>query len=98
MDVKLQEKLSEAGSNEKCPVVVLMRDGKILTGHRHYTKDKWKDISVWTIPGGRCDTGETLEQTLRRETQEETGIDSYFTGKAFDHNPLKIFLKLSTKT
>jgi ADP-ribose pyrophosphatase YjhB (NUDIX family) len=73
----LQEKLNEVGSSEKCPIVVLMRDGKILTGHRHYTKDKWKDISVWTIPGGRCDEGETLEQTVRRETQEEVGVNDF---------------------
>src|SRR4051812_36798407 len=77
MLTQLQEKLREIGSYEKCPIVVMSKDGKILTGHRHYTKDKWKDISVWTLPGGRCDVGESLEQTLRRETQEEVGITEF---------------------
>jgi ADP-ribose pyrophosphatase YjhB (NUDIX family) len=73
----LKEKLNEMGSHEKCPIVILMRDRKILTGHRHYSKEKWKDVSVWTYPGGRCDAGETLEQTVRRETQEEVGITKF---------------------
>jgi len=43
-------------------------------GHRHYTPDKWKTISVWTCPGGRCDGRESVEVALRREVEEETGI------------------------
>lgn len=71
---RLQERLHERGREHVCPVVVLMKDGKVLIGLRHYTADKWKEISVWTFPGGRCDAGETVEETLRRETGEETGI------------------------
>jgi 8-oxo-dGTP pyrophosphatase MutT (NUDIX family) len=73
----LQDKLNEIGTETKCPIAVMMRDGRILTGQRNYTKDKWKDISVWTIPGGRCDAGETLEQTLLREVAEEVGITEF---------------------
>ncbi len=32
------------------------------------------DNGLWTIPGGMAEPGETLEQTARRETQEETGL------------------------
>lgn len=70
----LQDKLSKIGNETTCPVAIMVRDGKILTGLRNYTKDKWKDVSVWTIPGGRCDADESVEQTLRREAYEEVGI------------------------
>lgn len=33
-----------------------------------------KDAGVWTIPKGEPDPGEELEETARRELQEETGL------------------------
>jgi 8-oxo-dGTP pyrophosphatase MutT (NUDIX family) len=68
------EKLQEIGNSKVCPVIAIVRDNKIIIGFRHYTPDKYKTISVWTVPGGRCDDGESIEATLRREVIEETGI------------------------
>ncbi len=73
----LAEKLGQIGGLTFCPIIAIVREGKILTGLRNYTKDKWKDVSVWTLPGGRSDAGETIEQTLRREVAEETGITDF---------------------
>ncbi|MEK7519805.1 MAG: NUDIX hydrolase, partial [Patescibacteria group bacterium] len=65
---------SKIGDPSICPTAVLVKDKSVLLGFRNYTPDKWKTVSVWTTPGGRCDTGETVEQTLRREIKEEINI------------------------
>lgn len=70
----MEKELTKNGDGITCPIAVIVKDGKVLTGHRHYTPDKWKKISVWTIPGGRSDIGETIGQTLRREVAEEVNI------------------------
>lgn len=76
------EKLNEIGSEFKCPVAIMMNDKRVLCGYRNYTKDN----SVWTIPGGRCENGETLGETLKREISEEVGINEFevlgFIGEA----------------
>lgn len=68
------KQLRATGNSAICPAIAIVRDGKLLVGLRHYTPDKWKTVSVWTIPGGRCDEGEPVEITLRREVAEEVGI------------------------
>lgn len=71
------KELSLLGNTTFCPAIALIRGTQILTGLRHYTPDKWKHISVWTIPGGRSDDGETIEITLRREVAEEIGVTDF---------------------
>lgn len=73
----MKEILSTLGNAQICPVGLFVDDKKILLGFRHYTAGKWKSISVWTVPGGRCEEGELVEDTLRREVSEEIGITDF---------------------
>jgi len=77
----LSKKLSEIGDEKICPIAVIIKGNKVLIGLRNYKKGKDKGISVWTFPGGRCDRGEAVEKTLRREVAEETGINDFLIEK-----------------
>ncbi len=61
-------------SDTDVAVACIIRNDELLIGLRNYTADVWKDISIWTIPGGRCSPQETLEKTIQREVMEEVGI------------------------
>jgi len=50
---------------------VITREGKIALIKRGNEPGKGK----WSVPGGLVELGETLEQTVIRETKEETGLD-----------------------
>jgi 8-oxo-dGTP diphosphatase len=66
---------------------VIVKDGKYLITRR--SKEKKRFPGMWTIPGGKLDTGDyaelpkdtenywynVLEKTLRREVKEEVGIE-----------------------
>jgi len=58
--------------------VILERDGKILLGMRHPDPDKadsaFRSAGEWSLPGGKLEWGETIEDGAIRETKEETGI------------------------
>jgi 8-oxo-dGTP pyrophosphatase MutT (NUDIX family) len=49
-------------------VLVVDAQGRLLMGKR-------TDNHAWGIPGGSLEPGETLEDTARRETCEETGLE-----------------------
>ena len=50
--------------------VALVRDGKVLLIKRAYAPYK----GLWTLPGGRLEPGETIEQCAIREIVEEIGV------------------------
>jgi len=47
---------------------VIFQDGKILLALR-------RDIDWWNLPGGGMEIGETVEEAVRREVREETGLE-----------------------
>ena len=51
--------------------LILNPDGEVLLLRSH----KWRDQYV--IPGGHIELGERMEDALRREIAEETGLDVY---------------------
>jgi 8-oxo-dGTP diphosphatase len=50
---------------------VIERDGCILIAKR---KQGWHEAGKWEFPGGTIEEGETPEQCLKRELQEELAI------------------------
>tara|TARA_Y100000310_G_C20527666_1_gene736870 strand:- start:41 stop:487 length:447 start_codon:yes stop_codon:yes gene_type:complete len=58
--------------------IMLLRDNKILLGKRHEDPKKADSAlhgaGTWTMPGGKVDFGETIENAAKRELLEETGI------------------------
>lgn len=53
--------------------VIINKSGKILTIRRSAT-DPHRPLT-WDLPGGEVEVGEELEDSLRREIKEETGME-----------------------
>jgi len=49
--------------------LIVNDDGKVLLCESH----KWPNI--YTVPGGHVELGETFEEALKREIEEEVGLD-----------------------
>ena len=64
--------MSEARKHTEVAVGILLRgDGAMLLSTRPAGKPY---AGYWEFPGGKLEAGETVEQALRRELEEELGI------------------------
>ena len=66
---------------------ILVKDRKILIAKR---KPEDKQPDKWEFPGGKIEAGESARECLKREMQEEFGIDvrvGKFLGESIYHYP-----------
>jgi len=66
---------------------LIMCNGKLLIGQRKHGKSlEYK----WEFPGGKLETGETLEECLHRELMEEMQLDivvgEHFTDSIYEYD------------
>ncbi|CAH1671777.1 ADP-ribose pyrophosphatase YjhB, NUDIX family [Hyphomicrobiales bacterium] len=69
-----------AGRSAARPVlaasVAVFRNGKVLLA----TRTKPPADQLWSLPGGKVEAGETLEQAALRELEEEVGVSARILG------------------
>lgn len=82
---------------------MIYRDGKILLGLRHSDPAKAQSAlrgeGTWTMPGGKLEFGETIEEGAKREALEETGLilnEVKVIGVNTDKNVHAHFITLAT--
>ncbi len=58
--------------------IMVVRDHKVLLGLRHSDPEKADSElhgeGTWTMPGGKVDWHQTIEESARRELEEETSL------------------------
>ena len=60
------------------PAIIIIQDNKLLTLQYYYSNEK-----VNALPGGNLEVGEYLETALKREMEEELGMEIETQGWAF---------------
>lgn len=63
--------------------LIINKEGKILLLKANTAKFKTPQPIHWDIPGGRIHRGSNIEETLKREVAEETGIKDIKAFRSF---------------
>jgi ADP-ribose pyrophosphatase YjhB (NUDIX family) len=71
---------------------VLVRDGRVLLCH---VAPGNQGEGLWTLPGGGLDFGETPEEGVVREVEEETGLLAEITGHPVIHSDTGVWVRRS---
>jgi 8-oxo-dGTP diphosphatase len=66
---------------------LVIRGGEVLLVRR----GKTPYLNHWSLPGGGVEPGETLEQAVRREVREETGLEISVRGVAAHRGNITVF-------
>ncbi len=61
-----------------CALILHESEGSILL--KRHGDNPWGG-DMWEMPGGKCEPGENLNQTLVREIREELGVDLFITDR-----------------
>ncbi len=56
-----------------------VKNGRVL--FLRNIRGQWQSKMYWDMPGGRIHEGETIEEALRRQVREETGMREFSIGK-----------------
>jgi len=59
-----------------CVGAIAIDDGRLLLVRRRNEPG----LGSWSVPGGRVEAGETVQEAVVRELEEETGIEGVVTG------------------